>query len=336
MAKVCPKKKEKAALQAIRFFPRYQDNLPYVYATDGLRASLIKIDLDDLPNVLLPAGDLVKAAKDPGGLDVVESGSGKIELRTDISTYELLGMPLDHYPGIPAGPGEYRPIKTWPWVKKVFHAAGRETVEPELAVINFTPEYVEATDKSRVVRIELQEDWRGLVPASTFKAWPKGDVWSAFTSAHAFFWVGEELRIGTLFHNANYPKTAGLLPKEHKGPYIVVPTGALGGAVRQGSVLSHLGLVTFEITLEKLIIRAWQEGRELSEGGSYVATIDVLGGSMAGSMGAGMLLLTGKYLDEALRPVASPNVKLGFGGIADPLRIESGVYTACIWQMLYS
>ena len=331
VAKVCPKKKDQAALQTIRFLPSYQGEPPWLYATDGLRSALVKVDREDLPNVLLPASDLVKAAKDPGELDVVEVGYGKIELRTEAAVYQIQGLNFGSYPGVPQTPTQYAPVASEDWaeVVKVFHGAAKETVDPEMAVIHFTPDFVEATDKNRLVRVDVAGPWAGLVPARAFKAWPKGEVQVAFTTTHAFFWIGDELRVASLLTNPDYPKTANTVPPVHPGPFVLVRTALFRDAVCQGMAMSGLGLVNMEMTGDKVVIRAWQEDAEES---SYVAEAPVLHARGP----AGMLTITGKYVDEALRKVDTPNVKLGYGTVADPLRIESGRFVCCVWQMVFS
>lgn len=330
VAKVCPRKKERAALQVVRFMPAVGEGSPYVFATDGLRSALVKVDLENLPNVLLPSSDLVKAAKDPGNMEVVEAGYGKINLVTEVGNYEIQGLPFDHFPGLPNMPSTYNQIdkSEWAAITKVFHAAAKETDEPDLAVVHFTPDYVEATDKNRLVRVEVGGQWDGLVPASTFKVWPKGEVWYGFTTTHAFFWVGDELRVGHLLHSPSYPQTAKVVPGEHIGPHIVVPTRQVYEAVKQGAELSDLGMVTISIK-DRLTIRAWSENQEAS---TYEAQVDVYDSTGH----EGMLLVTGKYLAEALAQVESLNFQLGFGGVSDPLRIDSGSYIACVWQLVYA
>ena len=337
VAKVCPRKKEKAALQAIRFLPAQGENTPpYLFATDGIRSALVKVDIDQLPNVLLPSADVVKAANDPGEMDLKEIGYGKIEFHTPISSYQVQGMNFDGYPTIPPIPSQYTPVMFWEQVSKVFHAAAKPAEVPDLAVVHFTPDYVECTDKSRLVRIEVSGPWDGLVPVTVFQTWPKGDVFTAFTSTHAFFWVGDELRMAVLAHSPDYPKTNQVVPVRHAGPFMLVETQVFRDAIRQGMKLSTLGLVLLEFGEQpvSLKIRAWQEKSEES---SYEAEVPVLN-SRPGVPGAAesVLLITGKYLDEALKEVDTPNVRVCYGNINDPLRIESGLFRACIWSMVYS
>lgn len=330
VAKVCPKKKDKANFQVVRFLPPQGDGPSYVYATDGLVTSLIKVDGDCLPNVLLPAGDLIKATKDSGEIKIVEDGYGQVSLITFFGVYRLQGKSFDCFPGLPRMPSSYTPISLGEWgdIRKVFHAAAKEAEDSELAVVHFTPDYVEATDKARLVRVNLSKEWSGLVSVSVFKSWPKGEVYVSFTETHAFFWVGDELRIGQLLNCPNYPKTASTIPGEHEGPYAVVSTRKIYEAAKQGAQLSDLGMVTLEFG-DSLIIRAWSENQEAS---TYQAEIKIYDGSKH----AGLFLITGKFLVEALAHVESRNIQLGYGGLSDPLRIDSGAYTACIWQLIYS
>lgn len=351
VAKVCPKKKELEAYQAIRFLPN-PNGQPYLYATDGLRIAMARVDADDLPNLLLPVAPLVAASKDTGNLEVVEVGYGKVELRSGTAVYQLRGLDHSRFPVLPPMPSQFVPVdpQVWKVVSKVFHAAGKETVEPALAVVNFTTEYVEATDQARLVRVDLTGPWHGMVPASTFKTWPKGEVFVAFTTTHAFFWVGDELRASCLLANKKYPNTRAVVPQEHEGPFVLVDTQAFQEAVQQGAKLSDLGLVLVEIgqSALSLKLRAWQErvfdpngspesGWSTQEKPGYEADIPVAHGKLPeAGMAQGTMLLTGKYLDEALREVDTPNVRLCYGPISDPLRIESGVYTACVWGMVYA
>lgn len=347
VVKVCPRRKEHAAFQAIRFVPN-PAGVPYVYATDGRRFASAHVDLKDFPDMLLPSGPLAAAAKDLGTLEIIEAGYGKLELRSKTSTYSLRSMDTSKFPVLPVMPEQFSPISSGDWaeVTKVFHAAGREQENPELAVVHFTPEYVEATDQTRLVRVEIPGPWDGLVPVSTFKSWPKGSVHTVFSKTHAFFRVGDELRVGVLAHNSSYPKTVSVVPKRHEGPFVLVATEIFRDAVQQGTALSELGLILLEMDSVTLgmQVRAWREGS--TDDPRYEATVPVLHGKLPEPVLPGkfpepsavqnIMLLAGKPIEAALQKVVTPNVRLCYGTVSDPIRIESGIFSACVWQMSYS
>ncbi len=323
-AKVLPKKKD-SPFKHIRFIPGDGKDLSArVFATDGVRMSVVDVD-GELPNVMLESDQVVKAAKDSKQLEVVEVGLGNIELRTDMTTYKGTGINFDDYPVLPPIPDEFDFWKNWVQITRVFHAAAKDD-EPDLAVIHFTPQYVEALDKARLARWEVPGNWEGLVSANLFKSWPKGSVGVKFTKEYAFFKLAaDELRIGLLQHG-KYPDTKNVLPKIPRNSALV-DIGEIKNAVSQGTSISRLGLIKLEFGDEGLAVRAWQEGKV---GESFEALVPTVHKWYENT---GSVLVNGKYVEQALKATVTPNVVLSFGDIVDPLRIDSGAFTACIWQL---
>lgn len=335
VVKVCPKAKAAEAHQHVRTIP-ITDGKSMLYATDGIRSSLVTVDCV-LPDLLLPSPDLAKVTKDPGEVEVVQVGYGKVELRTDKATYQLRGSNFDKFPPPPPVPSsdQFFYAEAWESVSKVFHAAATEKDNPELAVVSFDQGIVEATDKCRFARVEVvgSYPWAGLVPAATFKSFPKGGVWASFTATHAFFWIGDEIRASLLARSATFPDTAGGIPRKHPGPWVLVSTSDLRAAVRQGTKVSGLGLIAIEIKSEGrpvVTVRAWQErGAEAA----YEGRVEVL--HDADDDSDAVALVNGKYVDQILKQATTPNVKVAYGGMSDPVRFESGPLVACVWPMAY-
>lgn len=324
VSKVLPRGKDVESYKWIRFLSGPPSR---IYATDGPRTVVAQVDVE-LPDVLLASDLLVKAAKDGGEITVHQVGYGNIELRTPSTVYKLQGYGGDQFAALPPVPDMFTEVDYWGQVTKVFHAAASPAVDSDLAVIRFTPEFVEATDRYRLVRVSAPGPWAGLVPTDVFKTWPKGMVEVAFTTQHAYFRVQDELRIATIRSTA-YPNTDSVIPDVHSGPRVLVPVGILVNAVKQGLEVSELGLVNLTFEDGQVVIRAWQEG---DVGKAYQAEVPAL---HRWDWAPGSVLVNGKYLHQSLKVVDTPNVILGYGDIADPLRVESGLFVACLWQMVY-
>jgi hypothetical protein len=331
-AKVVPKKKDLEAYQAIRL----GSNPPLVHATDGQRHSVIAVE-DEVPDFLLPSQPLVAAAKE-GGLRFEVLGYGKVRIQSAASQYDVRALEVDHFPQRPVVDVDLDYAPDWSEVAKVFHAAAKATQNPDAALVHFTPWCVEATDQGRLARVSVRAPWGGLVPAELFKSWPKGEVRWGFSATHAYFVIEDsELRVARLVENPMYQRTADLVPELHRGPSMLVSTKALANAAKQGGDLSHLGLVIVEIDHERrtVTVRAWRE-KERQDKDRFAAAIrvqGVLGSPPNEDQRFVAVGVHGKYVVEALRQVKTPNVLLGHGAIADPLRLESGMFVECIWPM---
>lgn len=332
VVKVIPRKKElQANYGFVRFVAGNNGDRPWIYATDGQRIFSAMVDAD-LPTAVLESKLLAKAAKDPGNMILSNHGYGRIDLQTEHNRYSFQSGDPDGFLPPPVYPKKEQcqliPDIVWQEiVPPVVHAAATEKEDFELSVVRFTKDFVEASDKNRLARVEIAKDWEGLVSADLFKSWPKGDVHFLFRDNRAYFWVGDEMRFAPLLMH-RYIDTDRMIPKTHPGPFVLVPTDALTVAVKQGTVVSKLGLVNLEIGSDKIVLRAWEGQADET----YEATIPIYHGC---GQGGGRALVNGKYLVQALGPVKTPNVRLGYGHVTDPLRLESRSYIACVWQIFY-
>jgi DNA polymerase III sliding clamp (beta) subunit (PCNA family) len=139
--------------------------------------------------------------------------------------------------------------------------------------------------------------------------------------------VGEERRIGTLLDNP-YPDTAKVIPAEHPGPEVIVNVETLTEVVKRATDVSELKLIRLRIHDNEITVHACsaKEGVEPV----YVATIPILYNYVEDEI----VIVSGKYLEQALKPVKAENCYLGYGGKRDPLRIDAGAYTSVIWQVV--
>jgi len=177
-------------------------------------------------------------------------------------------------------------------------------------------------DKVRIARVTVPNAWQGFVTARLFAHWPKGSVCCAFTDHHAFFAVGEEMRI-TALGSVNYPPTDKLFKAVYTG-FSLVDAYQLTQAVKQATDVSPLNLVMLTVAGRVLEVRACDVNGRLD---SYLGTVPAI--SQSGEM---EVTIDGKLLQQALAQCDTPSVKLSAGSSVDPLQIESGTFTECLWQ----
>lgn len=310
----------------IRFLPRSAQTPATLYVTDGICSSLVRVD-EDLPNALLDSAVVLKAAKGPGELSIREAGYGQVLVQAGSAQYQLASKELASFPGLPPMPEGLEPVPGWRWVLGVVHAAEQERLGLAMSRIHFAPCYVEACDKARLARAEIEGPWGdALVPQRIFRAWPKGAVKAHFSATHAVFSIGmEEIRVACLAVD-KYPVTEGLMPAEHRGPWALVEVAALKKAIELGRQVSYLGMVLVAMTPDSVVVKAAQSDQTAHK---FVSSVPVL----HGSGGTGAVFLFGKYLVDALAQLETPNVRVCWDGPLDPLRLESGPLVICIWQM---
>ena len=284
-----------------------------------------------LPKAVLDADILNGIVKDTGDIEVVEPGYGNVGLKSGVRKYFLNGNDTTSYPYPPNMPEKMHEAPNWGQVLKVVHAAAPEADKAvsNLAVVHFTPDYVEATDKARFARVDIEGQWVGLVPVKLFKTWPKKKgVSVVFTKSHGFFQIGpDEVRIAVL-QATKYPDTASVIPKSHRGPLAIVNVEETTKAVSQATNLASLGLVSLDGVANGLQVTAWEPDDDVDVAMQAVVPI------LHAKQGLGRALVSGKYLKQLLKQVDSVNVILGFGEVSDPLRVEAGNFIGLLWQQI--
>ena len=339
--KICPKSKESSTFKYVRFCPATEGVRARVYATDGVNIILAYLDEgEDVPDALLPSDALRSITKHRGDVEVKGLGHGVVELATSVVSTKIQGENYDKFPLYPEIP--FLTV-AFPWseVKKIVHAAAVEKYEAQFAVLRFTPSHVEAYDGVRFARTALDNIWTGLVASKLFKAFPAGKAVYGSDGTYAFFQVGDEVRVGTM-QSQFFPDTETGIPVEFQGNQVLVDTSDLKGAIECSLGISSKDFLRIEIVDD--VVYVYPFGVENINGkdelrsyeNTYFASIPVQA-SFSKEIKSCSLSLDARYVHEALKQVITPNVILGYGDDGDthhPLRIESGGFTACVWQLV--
>lgn len=318
-------------LKAVRLFPSEGERPSRLYATDGVTGLLCLVD-QPLPSMLLPADTLTRAIpKGVSGLRIEALGYNEAALHVPRSDggediVQMQGLAVSDFPGYPAPPGEYRAFDAVA-VGRVVHAIGKEAHKTEYHVVSFRPDFVEAFDLYRMARAELPGTFTGLVPGRVFSYWPKCDEgFYAFSTHHAFFRFDDHVRFAPLQNLPKYPNLGELIPEKHDGPWLVVDVASLRSAVERAGKMSPTNAVQFGFGPDFLDVRSWAK-----PGNDCV--IKVCGRPGVVEAVACQVLLDAKLLEASLRAVTTPRVKVCYRGNDQPVRLESGGLTECIWHM---
>lgn len=327
--KICPKGRDQALFRAVRFVAGSGTSPAYVYASDGVCFFSVPVE-DDLFDILIASEGIATAVKDSGRLYLDRAQDGTVSLLGNRTRYQLVAS--DNLEFFPAHPWVPQAMGAFPWteVSRVVHASPKETEGSAVAVVRFTPQYVEAFDQVRLARVEIKTPWIGFVPRRAFLFWPSGEAQVAFTEHHAFFKIGEEVRSANLVNNPSYPDTDKLAARIEGGGSFLSSVMELQKVVKAAVAVSPIGLVMLEAVLPDLlrVVACDVKGPiKLYEGWATAAAI-------AGT--PGVATVDGKLLLQALKECATPKVKLVSGDNVDPLRLESGSLVECIWQRYWA
>jgi len=326
-------------LKKVRFFPPTESAPSYVYSTDGEIGVLIPSNIP-CPDMALDSDMLVGPAKDKIVSVYLDDTGSKTVIFKSVSDggYALFFQESAGYPMYPDYPTELKPIKNWKAVQKVFHAALSRNIKvrgsprPDLECVHFLRDRVEATDSYRIAMVDVATPLRGQVPAYGFKHWPKGAVQAYFTETHMWVLVGEEFRFIRL-RTGPYADGQDLrdkfVPEFHDGTFMVLPAAELRDICKRATIVSELGQVILEFGIDQVTIRAQEEVPNFKE--ELTGYPGVAGGRKLEFL---KFLADGKFLDNALAAVNTPNVRIGYGGDLQPLRIESAEFVECLWPKM--
>lgn len=335
-------------LRRVRFFAATDAAPSYVHATNGELGAIIPVDVS-CPDMCLEADAIVGPAKDPiESVYVDNSGALSTIFRGKIGGAYAVGheSPLG-FPEFPQYPERMTPVPNFQRVLMALHA----TLPPgntvggkprlDLECLHFLPDRVEATDAARMVLIDASTGCTGKVPALAFKNWPKKEeVAVAFTDTHAWFQIGEEMRY-QLIQKGTYSENRDLraqhVPQYHDGPWMTVPTKRFKEVVKKAMAVSPTKLVILSFGVHGVEVKAQDVEPNPEDTYEHCAfeekvegRVGVAGGSI---LEYPVMYANGKFLDESLRVITTPNVRLCYGGAAKPLRLESGGYVECIWPV---
>lgn len=320
--RICPK--EQHYYRAVRFYPGGEGAADRVCATDGVCTFVCAVKAGGLPNALLSADLLKRAlAGGSGALSLTAAPYGWVTGQVGAATYQFPGVDFANFPGIPAVPPLVELLRAED-IARVALAAERPG--GELDLIHFAAGFLEATDRSQFVRLEVPAPFDLVVPARLFAGWKDGLVRAGRTESTAFFSHGPELRFATVQKNL-FPHTDDI-PEAHTGPWALLPAGRFLEAIKRGAAVSRFHVIELSFSQDTATVRALVEDR--SKGDKlYLAEVPVLGGEIEPEV----LVLSGRLLSRLLALVETPNLKIGYGGPLRPVRLESGNWFALLWQM---
>ena len=319
------KGKQNSPLKNMRFIPYPGGFTARLYAHNGPEGVLIDVE-GAIPNIALDGEKLLSIAKDTKVIDPPKLVNSNGEGTWDVAGVQLKGESIEEYPALPVEMTQVQDWKSCPdwWaIEHLLHAVSKDKQRADLMCLRFTPNAVDATDRHRIARAFIVGEWDGLVSASLFKSWPKGDVEYLFGETLAAFRIGDEIRMCAL-HKGRFEECEKALPPHWDGARVVVETAGLLDSVKRVKGLSErvslaLGILTVDVA-----------------GGGYVNTLSVKKGDdlpvIDGDPSTPTTVeVDAKQMFEALKGLPTPTVQLGFIGPGDPFRIDAGPLSVGIW-----
>lgn len=329
-----PKDKEPTSeLSFLRFLPPMDaTDRARVFATNGLTSVLLTLDEGvEVQNACAPAEVCEAMAKECDFIAQMNwSGKGlefiaRRKKGTDTYRYRVPAGSIANFPSFQTPPEPMQYVPRWDAIAAVVHAAGDHKIDNDLLrCVRFSPKAVEATDRYRLARADVDMNWSGLVPNELFSHWPRGDVFARFTALYAFFRIGDELRYSNLLHG-KYADIRSVLADEHRGHVALCPTEPLLKAVKQAVKMHKARIVGMEFKGDTVKVLNWTHRDDQQ----FHTTMPAEGATDA------TVLVLGPHFYEALGTIKTPRVFVGYGpGEKDLVRLESGTLTVCLWPML--
>jgi hypothetical protein len=288
----------------------------------------------DVPWGVVDSKTLLAAVRDMDQDPLFENDRGGVKIKSN-GTWTRVPCVDSVVPAIPALP-VLRTVPDWSLIERVFHAAGPGTDDrAELACIRFAEDVTEATDTARIARAKVGFGSGQLVPLAAFERWPTGSaVEAAFTSSHAWFQVGDELRVVKLAEGW-FPSLRDRIPEKHDGPVLSAPRKVLEQAVTRAWKSSPMKAVHFRVVgpadsraPHVIVSRVNDENPKSS---AFEARIDV----ETTCTEAMEFVFDGKRLTEALKAIPGEHVAIGYHlEQGRPIRLESDRYVELLYPLV--
>lgn len=349
----CPtKKSDPEELKAVRFIPGAPGYHPRVFGTDGLTGCVVEVTDQALPSAVFGSDALKGILKGAVGIDSVEAvGYGEYRLSINTKT-SLMGYTVasiqdtSRLPGLPPIPAIGNGWSEVPWFEDILgvvHASKNGMMGTDWANLYFTPDWVQASDQTRLARVAVKTPLTGHVPHQVFRTWPKGEVQVAVTHLNpvtpvVFFRIGDETRFTFMQPSrGEHEKLEGYLPGVHPGPGLVVAREGLMDLVKRAKMVTAMpDLISLDFGVRGVTVRATVDGH----GAGFEASLDGVPTYYTGDarFERTQMILDAKVLVEILRSMDTPSVMLGFAAPQSmipphrPLRIESGPMLVCLFQ----
>jgi len=331
---------------------RFVSNGNWVHATDGEVGCLVRSDVD-VPDMVVGVDMVPMLAKHAVESVRLEDGTGFVSFcLVGGGAYAFEKKDDSFFPPVP--PMEFQtffelPDGEWADVQKVFHAAVKEGAlvgmegirRPDLECVHFRKDRVEATDTFRIVIADVATGLEGKVPSRIFRYWPAGKVCVGQTKTHVWFQVGEDMYRYAVFQKGTYASGKDL--REFLPEHVVEQTGVAVDPIElrdvfktaaqvapNRSVLVEFGPSRFEDTGGQSRYRPLTI-KGVSDNGDYERTLKTVPDNHEV---CDSIILDGKLMDELLRQVDTPRVRIQNFKDAHKswLRIESGAITANVYD----
>lgn len=312
--------------QAVMLVPPVGDGPSWVFATDGNLSCMVPVGIP-LPMALVPLDAIKAIAKHK--LTSVERNGPEVTFTADGGgAFKAVLKDSIAYPRPPLDHPTMEEYPYWNHVWPIVHAvAGEKSKNPTFKSLRLRPTCVEATDAVRIAVADVP-GWseERLVPGRLLRGWRNGRLYLAFTDKSVWCRMGEEFRFAPLEAGGRFPDCKQHLPSEHTWPSLVLDTDRLRKTVQKAVTVSTLKTVALDFHGSELIIKSWNA----EEGGKGFRA--VLLGVPSGATPQAVKIINGKFLNETLRAVRTPRVRLCYQDQADgPLRVESGALVECLW-----
>lgn len=280
----------------------------------------------DVGPLLTDAKEVVRIEWGQGG------GSARLVLRTRAETVgdaEFKVLPSSQYPA-PTLPGglDFVPEHAAHEMAQVLHAVGGDDpLERHLGYVQASADGLAASDASRIAVVHLPGPWRGLLSPRLFERWPKKAAIGVCVVRNAVYVrVGDDEVRHTAYASGPtrdlWQRAQALQP--YTGPRLVVDAKRLAAAVKQAAAMGQEKAVSLKFRAGRVHV----ESAAADDSTAYQAQLFGDGGQRDTD-----LLINGQMLHQALKAVRTPQVVLGYRRPFDPLRVESGRFTECIWHM---
>jgi len=316
-------------LQGVRFIPAQPGVHPArVYASDGSVGCILDCEPDDeLPNAVVLGefiDNVVKAGKEDPSF--VDDGYGRVVASVGTFEQSVMGAPPSDFPSVPEMPPDWINVPLWSTVRSVAKFTGKKS-DGGRAHVKFSPEGVEASDTVLIARAEVPGLGSGLVPVSMFKSWHAGDVRVAFWGGRMYAQRGDdELRFAEL-QRGSFPDLSKVVPTQHNGPRMVVPLDDFSRACTQAMKTSAHKAVELLLGPDGVVVKAYAKKKDDPQAKAVIASKTLQGGDECRA------IVAGKGLCTLLKECKTPAVVLAYITPQTPVRVESGAFVGCAWQL---
>lgn len=315
---------------------------PIVWATDGTVGCLIYVDPgEDVPDCVINASAAKKAvtALKQTPFQLTQTGPSSMLIKAATGEEFLVGgHQTQGFPAPPSLPSLLRTVVDFDLVRRVVHAVGDDEDRPELNMVHFAREFVEATDQVRASRVMLSGlvPKGGLVPSKVFQKWPRSSklgVGLAVEHGNIYFHVDGELRFTGIQDDQSYFDLSPFFSDREAGSQVGAATELLKQKVKHAASASARDFVRLTFSPEKMKVVVVGLGEDDGQT-TFIDEVPAEFVSYSDKKANTSLVVKGRSLWAALDAVPDPTVDLRYTTSERPLRILAPFFTEAIWPLI--